>query len=373
LETQIERFTMSSPFFRIEMLPARHGDCLWIEYGKDDDVFRVLIDGGPVSTYDWIIQRIEALPPGERAFELIVLTHVDADHVEGLVRLFADISLQFSVEQVWFNGWRQMKKSHGLLGAVQGEFLSALLANRAPRAWNPEGDPLVVATQGALPVVDLPGGMKLTLLSPTPKTLTKMENAWSVAVKKAGIQPGDLEDAWKLLAKTKKFLPKKGLLGVSPDLDSLLKKQFLKDDAVPNGSSIAFLAEYESKSALLLGDAYPDVVAESINRLCTQRNIERLAVDAVKVAHHGSTRNTSETLLKLIKSHTYLISTNGDQFEHPDKECIARIIRFGEPTNIYFNYCSAYTVPWVSEEAQNKNHYRAVVRSPDAVSLKVSL
>jgi hypothetical protein len=98
-----------------------------------------------------------------------------------------------------------------------------------------------------------------------------------------------------------------------------------------------------------------------------------LSIDAVKVAHHGSKHNTSETLLKLIKSHTYLISTNGDQFEHPDKECIARIIRFGEPTNIYFNYCSAYTVPWVSEEAQNKNHYRAIVRSPDAVSLNVSL
>ena len=31
---------------RIEMLPAAHGDCLWIEYGSGTNVHRILIDGG---------------------------------------------------------------------------------------------------------------------------------------------------------------------------------------------------------------------------------------------------------------------------------------------------------------------------------------
>jgi hypothetical protein len=313
------------------------------------------------------------MPSDDRAFELVVLTHVDADHVEGLVRLFADSPLTFNVAEVWFNGWRQMKKSHGLLGAVQGEFLSALLVNRTPRAWKADAPPWVVTSKGVLPSYLLPGGMNLTLLSPTVNTLQKMAQAWEPVVKKAGIPPGDLAAAWKALAATKKFLPKKGLLGAAPDLDSLLEKQFLKDDAVPNGSSIAFLAEYGGKSALLLGDAHPEVVTSAIRRVCKDRGLQRLSVDVVKVAHHGSKHNTSKELLDVLESPSYLISTNGDQFKHPDKECLARIIEFGKPRQIYFNYDTKYTRPWLSKAAQTKYHYTAIVRDKAALSLHLAL
>ncbi len=33
------------------MLPAGHGDCLWIEYGDPGRPQRVLIDGGPLHSY----------------------------------------------------------------------------------------------------------------------------------------------------------------------------------------------------------------------------------------------------------------------------------------------------------------------------------
>lgn len=364
---------MASPFFRIEMLPARYGDCLWIEYGTGEDVYRLLIDGGPVSTFESIAKRLDAVPMGERSFELIVLTHVDADHVEGLVRLFAETPLPFAVDKVWFNGWRQMKKAHGLLGAMQGEFLSALLVRRAPRSWSQDAPPWVVPADGQLPTYSLPGGMKLTLLSPNPAKLDKMAAAWKSVIQKAGISPGDLEAAWKALAQQKKFLPKKGLLGAAPNLDALLKKQFLKDQAIPNGSSIAFLAEYEGKSALLLADAHPDLIASSVQRLCKQRGVDQLPVNAVKVAHHGSKHNTSVALLKLLQSPWYLISTNGDQFQHPDKECIARIVKFGGPKCFYFNYNSKYTKPWLSKDTCKRFGYEAVVRPEDAISLQVEL
>ncbi len=31
---------------RLEALPARYGDCLWIEYGSGDNLRRILIDAG---------------------------------------------------------------------------------------------------------------------------------------------------------------------------------------------------------------------------------------------------------------------------------------------------------------------------------------
>ena len=364
---------MPTPFFRIEMLPARHGDCLWVEYGQGDETQRLLIDGGPVSTFEFIEKRLHQVPQGERAFELVVLTHVDADHVEGLVRLFAERPLPFVVDTVWFNGWRQMKKSHKLLGAMQGEFLSALLVRRVPDAWKADGAPVVVQRDGKLPVTTLPGGMQLTLLSPTPAKLQQMAKVWEAAVKKEGFDPGNLDAAWQKLAKQKKFLPKKGLLGAAPDLDALLKNQFVQDQAKPNGSSIAFLAEFAQRSALFLADAHPNVVTASVKRLCAERGIACLKVDAVKVSHHGSKGNTNNALLKLVDCPRWLISTNGDQFKHPDKPCLARILKIAKPKEICFNYRSAYTKPWLTNAAQRAYGYRAVVRSDATLSLKVEL
>jgi beta-lactamase superfamily II metal-dependent hydrolase len=361
------------PFFRIEMLPARHGDCLWIEYGQGDTTQRVLIDGGPVSTFPFISKRLNVVPQGERHFELVVLTHVDADHVEGLVRLFAETPLPFDVDQVWFNGWGQMKQFHGTLGALQGEFLSTLLVRRAPAAWSVDAKPWVVEDSGPLPHWELPGGMKLTLLSPNRTKLQKMAKAWEKAVKKAGIEPGDLDAAWEKLGDKKQLIPKKGLLGGPPNIDALLKKQFMEDEAPPNGSSIAFLAEFKGKSALFLADAHPGVVTASLKRLCAERGTKPLKVDAVKISHHGSKANTDDALLKLIDSPQFLISTNGDQFKHPDKPCIARILKQAKPQWLYFNYRSAFTKPWLTAAAQAKYRYKAVARPDAEVSLTIAL
>jgi hypothetical protein len=364
---------MAGEFFNVELLPARFGDCLWLEYGDGRQTYRVLIDGGPVDTYERIQRRLAGVPAGERVFELIVLTHVDADHIEGLVRLFAEKPLPFVVRQVWFNGWRQMKRSHGLLGALQGEFLSALLVDRTPNAWKPDAPPWVVPSAGRLPTQTLPGGLRLTLVSPTPKKLQAMAKEWAAVIREEGFRPGNLSAAWKRLAEKKKFLPKDGLLGASAELDRLLATQFVRDQGKPNGSSIAFLAEFGKRSALLLADAHPDAVAASLTRLCAERKVKRLAVDAVKVSHHGSKKNTSDALVKLIDSPRWLISTNGDQFKHPDKACIARIIRHGKPRELWFNYGSEFTKPWLTAQKQRAHNYRALVRRPADVSLVVPL
>src|SRR5690606_3544619 len=106
----------------------------------------------------------------------------------------------------------------------------------------------------------------------------------------------------------------------TPELDKLLERQLRIDGAAPNGSSIAFLAEYGGKSCLFLADAHHEVIAASISRLLEQRGQNTLHVDAVKVAHHGSAGNISDNLLALIDSLRFLISTNGAQFGHPDAE-----------------------------------------------------
>jgi glyoxylase-like metal-dependent hydrolase (beta-lactamase superfamily II) len=72
--------------FSIEMLPAKDSDCVWIEYGKPDEVHRVVIDGGPLGASDALRSRIETLPVADRNLELLVVTHIDSDHIAGIVK-----------------------------------------------------------------------------------------------------------------------------------------------------------------------------------------------------------------------------------------------------------------------------------------------
>jgi hypothetical protein len=328
----------------------------------------MLIDGGPIGTYEALETRIAALPAEERLFELMVLSHVDTDHIEGMVRLFAEPATQgpFKVKDVWFNGWRHMDEGPGLLGGRQGEFFSALLQHRLPPgAWNGafKTEAVVVPPEGPLPVVTLAGGMKLTLLSPTRSKLDKMREAWRKDLKKTGITPGDVDAAWEELGATKKYLPDEGLLSSSDSsIATILTRQFKADQAAANGASIAFLAEHPAGSCLFLADAHPDAVTASLKRLLKERGAERLKVDAVKVAHHGSKNNTDEELVSLIDSPRFLFSTSGAQFEHPDEEAIARIIHAagGRPVTLYFNYLSEFNKKWKAEDLKQKHNYSAI-------------
>ena len=369
---------MSDTFMRVEMLAALHGDCLLVEYGDATRTRRLLVDGGPIGAYQALEDRLEKLPSGDRRFELIVLSHTDTDHVDGLVRLFANPKpWSFVVKDVWFNGWRHLEQAHGLLGGKQGEYFSALLARRLDeRSWNGafDGDAVVVRDDAALPQRTLEGGMQLTLLSPTPEKLERMRDAWRKDVGKA-IDPGDLEAAWNKLATQKRYLPGEGLLGSTPELDALLERQSRPDEAAANGSSIALLAEFGGKSCLLLADAHADVVAASLGRLLAARGLERLQVDAVKVAHHGSKGNTTDELMELIDSGAFLFSTNGAIFHHPDREAVQRVVGRSTRTEpiLYFNYETDMNREWQSPQLQSRLKYRAVYGPPEGAPIVVDL
>ena len=56
--------------FRLELLPAEHGDCILITYGPQDDLRTVLIDGGPPSTFPRLSARLQCLPASRRAVQV---------------------------------------------------------------------------------------------------------------------------------------------------------------------------------------------------------------------------------------------------------------------------------------------------------------
>jgi beta-lactamase superfamily II metal-dependent hydrolase len=343
----------ATPFFDIEMLPAGHGDCLWIEYGDAGSTHRCLVDCGTQQTTKELLRRVGTVPQHQRSLELFVMSHIDSDHIGGALPLFKAVQRGLKFGDVWFNGWRQLS---GQLGARQGEMFSTAIQD-FELPWNEWRDGGAVVVDGdELPVYVLPGGMTLTLLSPTPSQLKKLAPVWTREMRRYGLEPGSRVDYSRFL---------KGIPSASTDVDELADSAFAGDKGVPNGTSIAVLAEFGGAAALLAADAHAPVLGASIQTLLRQRGGKRLRLDAFKVSHHASQNNLSSELLQLLDCRRYLVSTNGDHFCHPDREAIGRIIKYGgDRPALHFNYRSKYNEVWERPDLQER--YRYLTHYPEA-------
>lgn len=388
--------------FKIEMLKAAWGDCLWIEYGDRTKPFRILIDGGITATYKSIEKRVLALPEDKRYIDLFVITHIDEDHIAGSVKLLGRLNkLGLTFGDIWFNGYEHLEtmqkeaQDDDLLGGLHGEFLSALIKKRNLN-WNNafNGDPIVVRDREELPIVNLPGKMKLTILSPTRQNLIDLIPEWNKNLKDTAIEDDKSLDT--VLA----VLDKRAALRPEDDLDDLLGKRveieinndsdikkadqlpFDEDKAKPNGSSIAFLMEFKDpeddreKKCLMTGDAFPFVIKNSLERLPSYDG-SKIKIDLLKLSHHGSRNNTSVDLLKLLNCTHYFFSSSGQKFFHPDKETVARVLIHGRSQRkpqLYFNYASEFNETWKKENlAQGQYGYDAhyIDDATDAVVLEL--
>jgi hypothetical protein len=232
--------------------------------------------------------------------------------------------------------------------------------------WNAWRDGTAIVVDGDDPPTHvLPGGMKLTLLSPTPLQLRNLAPVWARELKRYGLEPGARIDYSRFL---------RGTPTTSTDVGALADAPFSNDAGPPNGTSIALLAEFGGAALLLGADAYASVLADSLRRLLSKRRIDRLRLDAFKLAHHGSQNNLSTDLLCLVDCKRYLLSSNGDYFCHPDRQAVARAIKYGGPRPaLHFNYRSRYNDVWDRADLQEKYAYAAHYPAPNAAGMRVSL
>lgn len=351
--------------FEVEMLPAREGDCLWIRYGSKDLPRQILIDGGRQATFHEIKARLMGLSERQRHFELFVITHVDRDHIEGAVALLEDPDLKLTFKDVWFNGYHHLKGDElESFGAVQGESLTTILASgRQP--WNAafNGHAVKIGAKGDLPKVQLPEGLELTVLSPDSAKLASLLPRWEVECERAGLRPGAQGHA-----------EPEGLegFGGTVDVECLASQPFKPDRTAANGSSIALLAEFEGIRVLLAADAHADRLVSSLRMLAGAEG--RVHLDAFKLSHHGSSKNTSRELLELVDCSRYLVSTSGSYFRHPDGVAMARVLKFGGAEKVLcFNYRSDHSAPWMDPGLQSSYGYAAEAPSGGTEGLVVLL
>jgi beta-lactamase superfamily II metal-dependent hydrolase len=335
---------------RLHMLPAFEGDCLILEYGEDEGhLHRVLIDGGREETAPQIQAYLDELPAKQRRFELVIVSHIDCDHIDGILGFLRNAP-DGSVGHVWFNGPSELKKEPPVpmlagpgtwaKAVPQGNKLLGLLGRYA---WNsPFNGDAVAVWQPPQPIT---GGLTLTIVSPDKAGLDDLEPKWEQANIEAGLLAGTQGTGHK--AAEEEFEAPGSLVDVLRLASA--DTPFKGDDSETNHSSIAVVARYGKQRVLLAGDAHERCLTQSLVAL-SKPHADRVPFDLVKLPHHGSKANMSQRLLATMDCRRFAVSTNGDSFNHPDAACIAKVVTHRRGVQLYFNYETDMNRCWKNDE-----------------------
>jgi len=378
---------------KLEVLPARHGDCMLLHFGSDDAPKVALIDGGPAGVYkETLLPRLEELRAGRDlpdteplVIEMLIISHVDDDHVNGVIRLLRDMKKdkdrgdppRFRIRRLWHNSFDDIignseTESRAALGEQFGTASAGMQdipedALKDHRDWqvlasvsqghqirelaeslgipaNPDfGGNLIQAPDKDDDFLDqiTLDDVTFTVLGPLTRELKELE---------------EKHDKW--LKKEQK----------ERDSGEATLAAF-DDTSVANLSSIVLLADDGEQRHLLTGDARGDKIIEAFRMRddlgqtddgdgrCGECGAElgddgraigaasgdagetKLKVDLLKVPHHGSDRNVTVGFFEAIPASTYVLSGNGGH-GNPERDCLEWIeeARAGKPYALQFTY-----------------------------------
>jgi hypothetical protein len=354
----------------LTMLPARQGDALWIRWGDNATPHQMIIDMGTEETGRLLRRKLEALPAELRKLDLLVVTHVDQDHIGGVLTCLAEADAIPGLEigDVWFNGFAHLKGGQvsqpkpgadrkpdlEVMGPAQGERLAKWLNKQT---WNKQfgGGPVRRDPEEPSRKIVIDDGLTLTVLGPTPSRLSQFIPTWKDEVEEA-LEKGTLTEVSPGLEALGREAPD---LEDVDDLEDLAAEPNSPDRAYANGTSISLLLEYAGRKIILSGDAFPDDLLDGIKAASPDH---RLRVDAFKLPHHGSRNNVMRPLVEAVECDRWLFSTDGTRFRHPDAVAVARIIAYSPVRDplLAFNVPSAFNGWWNNEDWKNKFRYKTL-------------
>jgi beta-lactamase superfamily II metal-dependent hydrolase len=300
--------------FTLEALQAFWGDCLIVHAGPAADPRLLLIDGGPTATYETSLKpRLEELRAarggGPLTLDMVLVSHIDGDHIQGIIRLAAaQIAGQepaVNVRTLWHNAFddvlgnrapeledaNQRGQLHGAHHDVEAVIASVpegrVLRDQSSKLrWKlnrPVGG-LVTVERAAGPVA-VADQVEMTVVAPAQPQLEALYKTWERWLEDAKLDP--------------------------------LQPAAVTDSSVFNRSSIVLLLKGGERTMLLTGDARGDHITAGLDRIGASRE-GVTEVDLLKLPHHGSVRNIDEEFFQRVRARHYVISANG-RFGNPDQ------------------------------------------------------
>lgn len=334
------------------------GDCITILLQDGEMEFHILVDCGSLTSEvkDYIEQRFY------KKIDVLVVTHIDNDHINGLINILASMP-NLSLGKIIYNCYqRRPYDEENTLSKNIKHRLENLCKDLPPivdmveykinvsnsitlskmildnDGWK-KGWKRDYTTVDTTPIELSKDGTcfgKIVFLSPTRKELETLDKKYRTlffnklyALHPDGMSYEEEESVYEMLLR----------LGVSMEyedneykinascslsklqLDALANKKRRRTITPENNASLAFVCELGDKKLLLLGDANPDIVANSIINYYEKRTF----FDLVKVSHHGSAEYTILTLMNAIDSSCFFF-TGGTEYGRPSLEAMARIV-----------------------------------------------
>ncbi|NDP21452.1 MAG: hypothetical protein GZ091_10275 [Paludibacter sp.] len=328
----------------LKILKAGNGDSLILRFlGNDNQYKNIIIDGGNKKSEYTSVLKCEVLKIKARKenIDLLILTHTDQDHVKGIQYLLNDADIDKSlIKCVWFNSFdnTSFHKSNDI-----SYIESCDIQNKINEFDIPRINDIVI---NEFKPVNFFGAI-ITLLSPVKEDLKKLILKNSTDICSEGKDYDYTIE--QLINKNSKIFKDK-----IEDLDTTIE----------NRVSISMLVEVQEKSILFMGDANPDIIQDSVKKLLAIRGIDKLKVNVIKLAHHASHRSLSLSLIDLIDSNNFIISTNGKKSNLPNKLTLAKILnresKNGEEDVFIFNYDEVVDELKISDNDYIKYNFKSL-------------
>jgi hypothetical protein len=335
------------PIFSLEAFQAEQDDCFLLHFGANEGPRFLVVDGGPGSkVYEQRLKpRLSALAQRFGPFELplAVCSHIDSDHIGGVLALMEEVAWGAPPARVaclWHNrpldlvGEDNPERFAAIVREVPESDRYATVSSRYFSATNwevdaalmhvvasvEEGDKLYDAAQEAGVAINC--GFDGLVMAPTAgagyATAAIDDLRLTVIGPDAG-QIDALRGKWK-----------KETTGVSLDELCSMSKRVAAvvaaddDHSVTNLSSIVFLAEYQGRTCLFTGDAHGHYIRNALGRAGRLQG-GQARVDILKLQHHGSARTADEEFFATVIADDYVISANG-RYGDPDEATIDALV-----------------------------------------------
>jgi hypothetical protein len=358
--------------FRLHAVNAFFGDALLLEYGTATDPRFLLVDGGPPDTYSRHLSTVlrEVTQRG-CDLDLAILSHVDNDHVVGLLEFVAELRAGVAglpaVGALWHNSFgdaldpggtlaprlRAMTAGHGAHAIPQAAMSANGIGegNQLRVQALAHGIPLNPGFAGNLITVEHAGApwrsanLDLTIVGPTQANLDALRDEW--------------ED-W--------------LDDHEGETDPLVLAN--SDRSIPNLSSIMCLARADGRTLLLTGDGRSDHLLDGLEAAGLLDAHGNLHVDVLKLPHHGSDRNVTKTFFRKVTADTYVASADG-KHDNPDLATLIWIVEAAEaedrPIRLVVTNATPSTRKLVEEYSPQDYGYDLDVRDPGRNAVVVDL
>lgn len=364
--------------FRLRIVQASFGDCLIAEYGTAAAPRYILIDGGPEQVFTQHLEsELKTIASRGGKLDLVAISHVDTDHITGLLDFFAKLRDQrangedelIGVDELWHNSFSDALDPQEEIRPQLNNFLGmssiAMPLSAAAIMGIGEGNRVrQFAAQLAIPVNrDFTGGLICVDDAPEARAFGNL-TLQIVGPTRANLE--ELRREWL------EWLDKFG-----PDIASgepLLMAN--ADISVPNLSSVMFLATADGKTVLFTGDGRSDHLLDGLQASGLLSVGQTLHVDVLKVMHHGSDRNATQKFFKTVTADTYVISANG----HPDNPDLATLIWIVEsaksqhrPIRLVFTNETPATRKLPEEYPPDEYGYEMTVLAEDEHAMVIAL